>query len=255
MNKIILSLILLAALVSGCADKTLLAGTAVAGQTGIAGEVSDPAGLPVAGAWVYAYRNTSSSLRGPADFGARSDSSGHYFLDLVEGHYYLIARWRHAGGDAGPPQAGDAWALFPANPVRVAAGRTSRADFTLHGVQAGQPVLLRSGSLSQGRTGFTGLLVDAAGKPLPGAFALAYRDQDFRRMPDYTSAVVGADGRFTLFLPAAGHYCLGARTRTRGQPVAGEPYGLLGEGEDGCRTAVENRLIDVGTIRLSPYQR
>ena len=52
----------------------------------------------------------------------------------------------------------------------------------------------------------------------PGAFALAYRKPDFRRMPDYTSAVVGSDGRFPLYLPGGGRFCLAARTRTRRLP-------------------------------------
>lgn len=223
--------------------------------TGINGRVTDSTGQAVVGAWVYAYRNTSSSLRGPADFGARTDKDGNYVLDLVEGRYYLVARWRRAGGEAGPPQAGDAWALHAGNPVAVESGQLRPANFILQGVQTGQPTLLRSGSLGQGKTGFTGQLVDEFGDALPGAFALAYSDTDFRRMPDYTSAVVGSDGRFQLYLPGGGQYCLAARTRTRGQPIAGEPYGLLGEGAAGCLVAIENRLIDVGVIHLSPYQR
>jgi hypothetical protein len=239
---------------SGCA-RPVASPAATEIRTGIAGEVLDRRKQPVAGAWVYAYRNTSSSLRGPADFAAQTDAGGHYFLDLVEGHYYLIARWRNGGGEAGPPQAGDAWAIFAHNPLQVVENRVQTADFSLHGVQSGQPALLRDGSLSRGRTGFTGTLVDAQGQPLPGAFVLAYADADFRRMPDYTSALVGSDGHFELFLPAAGRYCLAARTRSRGQPVAGEPYGQLGSGEKGCINAVENQMIDVGTIHLRPYQR
>jgi len=249
-------LLLILILVVGCTSRQVpLKDIEVAGRTGISGRVIDRDSRAVADAWVYAYRNTSSSLRGPADFGAQTDSRGDYFLDMVEGAYYLIARWRHGGGEAGPPQAGDAWAIQEKNPVPVESGQISHADFRLQGVQAGQPVLLRSGSLSQGETGFTGRLVDSAGEPVPGAFALAYSDLDFRRMPDFTSAVVGSDGDFHLYLPAGTRYCLAARTRTRGQPVAGEPYGLLASGEAGCLTTVENQLIDVGNIRLSPYQR
>ncbi len=254
MKQIFVGLSMLVALVLGCTPQGQIPLIDSAGQTGISGRVSDRADRGVADAWVYAYRNTSSSLRGPADFGVRTDSRGDYFLDMVDGSYYLIARWRQDGGEAGPPRAGDAWAILEKNPIQVESGRISRADFRLRGVQAGQPVLLRSGSLSQGKTGFTGRLVDSSGEPLPGAFALAYSDLDFRRMPDYTSAVVGSDGRFQLYLPG-GRYCLAARTRTRGQPVAGEPYGLLDAGDSGCLATVENSLIDVGNIRLSPYQR
>ncbi|WP_020678344.1 carboxypeptidase regulatory-like domain-containing protein [Geopsychrobacter electrodiphilus] len=254
MKQIFHSLLILVLLLSGCVPAVNSPVSDIAHPTGISGQVTDRAGHPVSGAWVYAYRNTSSSLRGPADFGARTDKNGHYYLDLVNGSYYLIARWRKAGGEAGPPQAGDAWGLFGQNPLQVVSARISRADFQLRGVQAGQPVMLRGSSLSQGKTGFTGLLLDAAGKPLPGAFALAYANLDFRRMPDFTSAVVGADGRFQLFVPTLGRYCLAARTRTRGQPIAGEPYGLLGNGESGCLATVKDRLIDVGEIHLSPYR-
>ncbi len=255
MDRFFFSLLLFTCLLGGCISRSQPDAVSPGSETGISGQARDRDGRAVANAWVYAYRNTSTSLRGPADFGARTDPEGHYFIDLVEGRYYLVARWRHDGGEAGPPQVGDAWALPQDNPVRVETGRISQADFILQGVRAGQPVILRSGSLGWGKTGFTGRLVDSAEKPLPGAFALAYSDADFRRMPDYTSAVVGSDGRFQLYVPAGGRYCLAARTRTRGQPVAGEPYGSLGDGDTGCPTAVENRLIDVGIIRLKPYQR
>lgn len=239
---------------SGCAH-TVSSPAAAEIRTGIAGKVLDREQQPVAGAWVYVYRNTRTSLRGPADFAAQTDAGGRYFLDLVDGHYYLIARWRHGGGEAGPPQAGDAWAISAHNPLEVVENRVLEANFSLQGVQSGGPALLRNGSLSQGRTGFIGTLVDAEGQPLPGAFVLAYADTDFRRMPDYTSALVGSDGRFELFLPAAGRYCLAARTRSRGQPIAGEPYGQLGPGEKGCINAVGNQMVDVGIIHLRPYQR
>ena len=243
-------------LLAGCAATSMdAAAPLVAKQTGIRGRVIRDNGEPVAGAWVYVYRNTSTSLRGPADFAAQTDAGGNYFLDLVEGSYYLISRWRRSGGEAGPPQTGDAWALYERNPVVVRPDEVSHADFTLQGVKPGQPVLLRSGSFRQGRTGFTGRLLDAEGNPQVGAFALAYRDRDFRRMPDFTSGMVGADGRFELFVPNGGRYCLAARTRTRGQPVAGEPYGLLAEGDAGCRNAVDGEITDVGAIHLAPYRR
>jgi hypothetical protein len=223
------------------------------GPTGIAGRVTDRQGAPAAGAFVYAYRSARGGLRGPADFEAPVAADGTYFLDLVEGRYHLVARLRQGGADAGPPRAGDAWALHPRNPVEVVAGRTSRADFVLHGIT--QPMLLKEGSLASGDTGFTGRIIDTAGRPVDGAFALAYRDGDFRRMPDHTSAAAAEDGRFTLYLVEPGRFCLAARTRTRGQPVAGEPYGLLGEGEKGCRQVRKGEILDVGEIVLRPYRR
>lgn len=252
MTKILLTLLTL--LLAGCISPPLSpspAAVSVPGPTGIGGVVVDAAGRAAAGAHVYAYRNPRGGLRGPADFEAPVDDDGRYFLDLVAGSYHLVARMRHGGGDAGPPRRGDAWGVWPRNPLQVGEGMTTRADFVIQEVS--QPRLLREGSLSSGETGFTGTLIDAAGAPVAGAFVLAYRTPDQRRMPDHTSAAVGADGRFTLYLPKAGRYCLAARSKTRGQPVAGEPYGLLAPGDAGCREAVAGAILDVGTIVLTPY--
>jgi hypothetical protein len=221
-------------------------------QVGIKGQISDSQGNPARGAFVYAYRNMKSNLRGPADFEALADANGNYFLDLVEGDYYLVARMRQSGADAGPPRVGDAWALPSSNPVTVAPGTISSVDFVLHGIN--QPMLMREGTLTSGDTGFTGLLVDGEGKPLAGAFVIAYPEADYQRMPEATSPAVGNDGRFHLYVERTGQWCLAARTRTRGQPVAGEPYGILGRSNEGCLTSISGQIIDVGTIRLTPYR-
>lgn len=226
--------------------------TAAAMNTGITGQVTDGQGNPAIGGYVYAYRNQRNNLRGPADFEAQVDKQGHYFLDLVEGNYFLVARLRQTGADAGPPRVGDAWALPARNPVTVRPGAITEVDFVLQGIS--QPMLMREGTLTSGDTGFTGQLVDAGGKPLPGAFVIAYPEADYQHMPEATSPAVGNDGRFTLYVERPGQWCLAARTRTRGQPTTGEPYGLLGKGVAGCRTAVPGQLLDVGSIRLTPYR-
>lgn len=220
---------------------------------GISGQVLTVNGLPAVGAFVYAYRNLRGNLRGPADFEAQADKEGRYTLDLVEGSYYLVARQRLSGADAGPPKAGDAWALPAKNPISVRPDQLTAADFVLQGVA--QPMLMREGTLTSGDTGFTGLLLDPAGQPLPGAFVIAYPDADYQRMPSATSPAVGADGRFHLYLERVGQWCLAARTRTRGQPMAGEPYGLLDTPRKGCLDAVSGQLLDVGSIRLRPYRQ
>lgn len=227
--------------------------TAIPGPSGIAGVVTVQDGTTAAGAHVYAYRNPKGGLRGPADFEALVDAEGRYFLDLVEGEYHLVARLRQGGSDAGPPRPGDIWAVFPRNPVHVTQGMTSRADFALR--RASQQIFLKEGSLASGETGYSGEIVDEHGRPVAGAIALAYRTADHRRMPDYTAAPTGGDGRFVLYLPQGGRFCLAARSRTRGQPAAGEPYGVLAPGEDGCRSVERGVILEVGTIVLRPYRR
>jgi hypothetical protein len=254
--KLLLSIALLA-MVSGCLPfpdaPAPVTETLTRIPTGIAGMVTDRNGMPAAGAYVYAYRSARGGLRGPADFEAQVGADGRYLLDLVEGNYHLVARQRPDGGDAGPPRAGDAWALPVKNPATVEPDRLTTVDFVLHIVA--QPMLMREGTLTSGDTGFTGTLIDGAGHPLAGAFVIAYPDSDLKRMPEATSPAVGEDGRFLLYVDRPGRWCLAARTRTRGQPLAGELYGVLGEGLAGCREVAAGQLVEVGPFRLSPYRR
>lgn len=237
---------------SACGHRPPQPRLATPGATGVAGAVTDTSGQPAAGGYVYAYRNPRSGLRGPADFEAAVGADGRYFLELAEGRYYLVARLRRSGADVGAPRPGDAWAMYARNPVEVRAGETSHADFVLKEVT--QPRLFKEGSLGSGDTGFSGRIVDGTGQPVSGAVVLAYRNTDFRRMPDFTSAAVGTDGRFTLYIPAPGHFCLVARTRTRGQPTAGEPFGVLADGEAGCRNVEGGEILEVGDIILTPFR-
>lgn len=221
--------------------------------TGVAGVVTGRDGAPVAGTYVYAYRTPRGGLRGPADFEALVGGSGEYFLDLVEGQYYLVARSRGSGGDAGPPRPGDVWALYPGNPVEVKADTISRIDLQLQGVpRAG---LLQEGAAVAGQTGFRGRLLDRNGRPVPGAFVLGYRDQEVRRKPDASSPVVDANGLFTLYVTQPGNWCLAARTGSRGQPRKGELYGGWGVVEEPCREAIPGVVLDVGEIVLHPVRR
>lgn len=247
-------MLLMLGVLSACSPRPQVVTPGIANtlNVGIVGHVRDSRSAPAPGAYIYAYRNPHSNLRGPADFEAQVDQDGSYFLDLVEGDYYLVARMRRSGADAGPPKPGDAWALPAKNPVTVTPGAVTTVNFVLQGIS--QPMLMREGSLTSGDTGFTGLLVDVGGQPLTGAFVIAYPDTDYQHMPEATSPAVGEDGRFHLYVTRIGQWCLAARTRTRGQPIAGEPYGVLAKHEGGCPKAVPGQIIDVGAIQLKPYR-
>jgi hypothetical protein len=218
----------------------------------VTGTVFTREGVPATGAYVYAYRSSSKGLRGPADFAASVDADGYYSLDVIQGEYHLIARKRRSGTGSGPPRIGDAWAVYGGNPVVIDRQDVGPADFRL---QVGTGLhQLRQGSLTSGDTGFTGLL-RSADAIVEGAFVLAYRSPDFRRMPDFTSLPTGPAGRFVLYVPNPGRYCLAARKQTRGQPREGEPYGTLGKGEASCRQVRQGQILDVGTIILRPHRR
>lgn len=221
-------------------------------ETGVYGQVkadSDPA----ASIWVYAYRSQLGGFRGPADFAARVDEDGRYLLDLLPGRWFLVARSRQQGPLTGPPQTGDAWEIYQKNPLILQPDETRRVDFQLQ--QVAPALVFRAGNLSRGETGFSGRLIGPDGQPVVGAIALAYQDQDYRRMPDHSSGAVSADGHFRLYVASPGKYCLVAREGTRGQPRQGELYGLLGAGEAGCRELAKEEMLDIGEIHLRPYLR
>jgi hypothetical protein len=222
------------------------------GSGSLSGTVLTRDGIPAVGAYVYAYLDHSKGLRGPADFAAIVDADGHYTLDVISGEYHLVARQRRSGSGSGPPRIGDAWSVYRDNPVKVDGPDVGPADFLL---KAGTGLhQVRQGSLTSGTTGFVGTLM-SQNKIVEGAFVLAYRSPDFRRMPDYTSLPTGSDGRFVLYVPEPGRYCLAARKQTRGQPREGEPYGTLGRGDDSCREVKKNQIFDIGTILMRPHRR
>ncbi len=248
--------VLLLLLATACVapDRGVTPGYQPADWTGARGTVVDRQGRPAAGAWVYAYRSERGGLRGPADFAARVDSDGRYELDLPAGRFWLVARLRQPGaGDSGPPRRGDAWAPWRHNPLTVRPGQVASADFVLMPVV--QPNILRQGSLLGGDTGFAGRLVDERGRPVAGAFALAYRGRDMHRMPDFTSPPAAGDGRFRLFVDRPGLWCLAARQGSRGQPRQGELYGLLAPGDAGCLRVEAGQIREVGAIVLRPFRQ
>lgn len=220
--------------------------------TGSYGQVKSASGA-MANIWVYAYRSQQGGFRGPADFAARVDEDGRYLLDLLPGRWFLVARSRQQGPLTGPPQPGDAWSVYQENPLILQPHEAQRIDFQLQPVASA--LLFRAGNLISGETGFSGRLVGPDGHPVVGAVALAYRDQNYRRMPEHSSGAVATDGRFNLYVATPGQYCLVARERTRGQPSQGEFYGQLGIGEAGCRELVKGEILDIGEIHLKPYLR
>jgi hypothetical protein len=243
-------LLLLLLPLCGCASAPPLPLPAPSLSTGVVGQVLDRAALPAAGAHVYAYRSARSGLRGPADFEATVAAEGHYALDLAAGDYYLVARARGDGGDSGPMRGGDGWAVHADNPVRLREGELLHIDFRLQEVVRSRQ--LRDGDLAAGKTGFSGTLVDAEGRIVAGAFVQAYRPGEGRRRPDYSTAA-DENGRFVLYTPSAGTFCLVARSQLRGQPRSGELSGRLGAEELGCPVVSNGELLEVGAIVLRPH--
>jgi len=230
-------------LCAGCAASSFSSSA----STGIAGRVQAPAGDGIEHTVVYAYRNPASGLRGPADFAAPVDEQGEYFLDLVEGRYFLVARRRSAPGqDEGPPRPGDVWAMHPHNPLEVRRGRVTKADFQLPRSAHREPVA----ALARSDTALRGQLLDKNGRLLEGVVVLAYRSEEARGRPDHLSQATGPDGRFVLYLPQGGRYCLLVRDQGRGRPGTADLYRFAEENEPFCPSLTTGRERDLGTLTL-----
>jgi hypothetical protein len=226
---------------------------AVFGRQGIKGELLYQ-GKPLKDAYVYAYRSYSTNLLGPADFASvPSASDGTYTIELVEGAYYIVARKRATGDNTGPIVAGDLYTVHSSNPVAVAGGEYAVVDLEL--VKMRDPMFFQSMSREETSTGIKGIIVDSEGKPVPWVFAMAYTSSDMKRVPEYTSIMTDADGKFAIFLPQGGTYWLAARKNIRERPVVGEPYGLYKGSPDASVVVTSGRFVEGVKITLESYRK
>lgn len=209
-------------------------------------------GRPLAGATVYAYRRQSANFLGPADFAsAPSGADGSYVLDLVEGSYWLVARRRQSGSDAGPLVPGDLQRVHAGNPATVVPGAFTAVDLELEEMR--DLMLSRTGPRGPTDTGIRGRITDAAGAPVAWVFAFAYAGEDMRRMPDVTSALTGPDGRYVIHLPAGGRYRVGARAHIREKPAPGELFGLYEGAADHAVEVPAGTFTEGIDIVLRPF--
>ena len=224
------------------------------GKTGIEGRVylkND--GSPIAGAYVNIYPDAVSNLLGPSMYiSLPTDAQGRYHLDVPPGTYYVVARKRLSGRSMGPLSPGDYYSEHQRILVEVKAGKLAVADLPLVAIKA--PMFFKKGLVDvQGDTGVRGRLVDAEGRPVPGGFATAYDDAEMRRLPDHASTLSDEKGNFTLYLPEAGTYYLGARIHAWDMPRPGEPHGRLG-GETPTPIAVKKgTFVEDVVIEMHPF--
>jgi hypothetical protein len=252
--KALLAAALLLPLLASCAAP-LPRPPAAAGAPaqGVRGRLSYQ-GRPIAGVSVYAYRRQSANFLGPADFAsAPSGRDGSYLIDLVEGQYWLVARKRASGSDAGPLVPGDLQRINPGNPAPVAAGAFTTVDFELEEMR--DLMFSRTAARGPTATGIRGRITDAAGAPVAWVFAIAYTSADMRRVPDFTSAMTAADGRYVIYLPAGGRYWVGARSHIREKPAPGEPFGLWEGAPDHAVEVAPGTFADGIDIVLKGFGR
>jgi hypothetical protein len=184
-------------------------------------------GKPLTGAIVTLYLDTADELKGQGyRMSLPTGGDGSFFFDgLPAANYHLIAR-RHADGSrVGPVRDNDELALYPGNPLPLAAGKITQISLT-----AVRKVREVEGDATFSRElglQLHGIIVDKAGKPQAGLHLFAYRDKVIgHKRPEAISPPTGADGAFRIAFPAAGIYYIGAREKYGDSPAPGELFGM-----------------------------
>ncbi len=224
------------------------------GRTGLQGQVVlKEGGAPLAGAFVNVYPDTISNLLGPSQFiSSPTDAAGRYRIEVPPGTYYVVARKRLSGQPTGPLEPGDFYSEHQRIMVRVETGRFALVDLPVAVMKA--PMFFKTRVVDrETATGIRGVLVDAAGKPVMGGFAMAYADPEMKRLPDFASTLSDEQGRFTIYLPAGGTYFLAARIHAWDMPSPGEPYGKYGGATATAVTVATDRFVDGIRIEMAPF--
>ena len=190
-------------------------------------------GQPLAGAIVTLYLDTADDLKGQGyRMSLPTGRDGSFFLDgLPEADYHLVARRHLDGSRVGPMRDNDEHGLYPGNPLRLAAGKTTQVTMTavrkIRETGKDAPFSRQQGLQLQG------VIVDPAGKPQAGLHLFAYRDKVIgHKRPEALSPPTGADGAFRIAFPAPGIYYIGAREKYGDSPAPGELFGMYEESAD-----------------------
>ena len=198
------------------------------GETGMTGRViMREGGAPVSDAYVHIYADTAFNLLGPSQsMSSPTDKDGRYQVNLAPGTYFVVARKRVSGNPTGPLSPGDYYSEHQRVVTDVVAGKIAVVDLPL--VLMNNPMFFKRDIASlETDTAIRGQIVDKAGKPVYGAFCMAYNNADLKRLPDYVSTLSDSDGHFTIYFPQGGSYYLSARMQVYDMPHPGEPYGRI----------------------------
>lgn len=225
------------------------------GGTGIRGHVFiEASGDALPGGYVNIYPDAVTNLLGPSKFmSIPTDGEGNFQLDVPPGVYYVVARKRMSGQPTGPLSPGDYYSEHQRLVTEVKAGKVVVVKLPVAVMKA--PMFFNSRQTDQQTTtGIKGVLVNQSGQPVRGGFAMAYVDQEMKRLPDYISTLSDEQGQFTLYLPEGGTYYLGARIQAWDMPTHGEPYGIYGGETPEPVKLATNRFVEDVRIQMAPFQ-
>ena len=213
-------------------------------------------GQPVEGASVILYLDGKGDFRGMGySTSPPTGKDGVFRIDfLPESDYYVIARKRASGKNAGPLTDGDEFGYYVANPVTVKGGKAATIDL---GVVSKAGEIGKDDSLFRDTgTRVVGRILDKDGKPVKGTYAFAYTEKVMaHKRPEFLSRPADKDGRYVINLSQGGTYYIGSRSEYGDTPAMGEWYGRYeGTGDHSVKVetgkAVEG--IDITVEKILP---
>jgi hypothetical protein len=202
-------------------------GFAAQEKTGVTGAVT-LAGRPLEGAYVYAYPASAKTARGPAYLAfARTGADGRFRLALREGEFLVAARRKGGDDETGAMRETGESSGEDIRRVSLSAGIMREiGSIALHQPEEGRR---RERAEKGGQETFAaelrGTVTREGGAPGEGIYVMAYADRRMIGRPFAVSGKTGADGAFTLRLPRAGTFYIGARSAFGGPLSPGEWVG------------------------------
>ena len=258
-----LALVILTGFLSACAapkdipsDDAITANSYVDGngKTGITGRTtSNATGEPIEGAYVNIYPDAVSNLLGPSQYlSTPTDKDGNYQVDVYPGTYYVVSRKRVSGAYSGALAPGDLASDHQRVKTTVMEGKLAVVNLPLATVNAPMFFKKTMGEI-QTETGIRGRLIDSSGQPIPGSFAIAYENDDIKRLPDYASTLTDQEGEFVVYLPTGGTFYLSGRIQAWDMPRPGELYGVYGNATPAPIEVKEGSFVEGIEIVLTPF--
>jgi hypothetical protein len=245
-------LLLVVLMLAACAHRQSVD---VSGRASITGVVmADENRAPIEGAFVYAYRDSTTHFFGPPHYlSSPTGPTGMYELQLPPGRYFLFARKRASGSYQGPLQKEDLSTDTQPITVTAVASGTATMNFFLQKIE-GQQFYRPEKFYTVTDTSVAGRILDGAGKPVFGAFAFAYRDQFQKSIPpNYGSLATEQDGRYILYLDTGGSFVIGGRMQPKEPPLAGEPVGFWQDNPGRPVTVSKGERVADIDIVLRPF--
>lgn len=206
----------------------LACGPAISAETspgsGIKGRVLVEGKDSAAGVYVYAYDSPNNDMRVPTRMiSDPTAQDGSYTLGLAPGTYHVIARKRVSGSPRGYLSKGDFEGEYAGNPVTVKPGEFATVDLSVAALPG--KFLLAPYANLKGDMGITGKVLKEDGKPVAGAYVMAYTRKDRMGRPAFLSKPTNQDGEYAIYPTRPGTYYVAARTDYGDLPKKGEPYG------------------------------